>query len=62
MAISNIQVVTSFGTLAGQKTLRLKGALNIHTLSDSQRALIPKTSSPIIIDFSDVPFCRFDRT
>ena len=56
MASENIQIVTSDGARDGQKIIRLKGPLNIHTIFDFQTAVRAETSPTLILDFSDVPF------
>jgi anti-sigma B factor antagonist len=52
----NMQIVTSAGTRDGQKIMRLKGPLSIHTIFDFQTAVRAETSPTLIVDFSDVPF------
>jgi anti-sigma B factor antagonist len=52
----NMQIVTSAGARDGQKIMRLKGPLSIHTIFDFQTAVRAETSPMLIVDFSDVPF------
>jgi anti-sigma B factor antagonist len=56
MAIENIQIVAAPGMRDGQKILRLKGPLNIHTIFEFQTAARAETSPTLIVDFSGVPF------
>jgi anti-sigma B factor antagonist len=52
----NMQIITSSGARDGQKIMRLKGPLSIHTIFDFQTAVRLETSPMLIVDFSDVPF------
>jgi anti-sigma B factor antagonist len=56
MGSQNIQIVTSAGAHDGQKIMRLKGPLSIHTIFDFQTAVRAETSPTLIVDFSEVPF------
>jgi anti-sigma B factor antagonist len=56
MAIENIQIVASQGMRDGQKLLRLKGPLNIHTIFEFQTAARAESCPVLIVDFSGVPF------
>lgn len=56
MSNENIQLTASAGARDGQKILRLKGPLNIHTIFDFQTAVRADSSPILIVDFSDVPF------
>lgn len=47
---------TSDGSRPGQRILRLKGPLSIHTVFDFQGAARAETSPQLIMDFSEVPF------
>ncbi|HWF40142.1 MAG TPA: STAS domain-containing protein [Candidatus Acidoferrales bacterium] len=51
-----MQIVSATGAREGQKVLRLKGPLNIHTIFDFQTAVRSETSPMLIVDFSEVPF------
>ena len=56
MASQNMQIVSATGAREGQKVLRLKGPLNLHTVFDFQTAVRSETSPMLIVDFSEVPF------
>jgi anti-sigma B factor antagonist len=56
MALENMQIVASPGVHEGQRVLRLKGPLNIHTIFDFQNAMRAESSPILIIDLSGVPF------
>ncbi|MGA8765794.1 MAG: STAS domain-containing protein [Candidatus Acidiferrales bacterium] len=56
MALENMQMVASDGTREGQRILRLKGPLSLHTVFDFQSAVHAESSPNVIIDFSGVPF------
>ena len=56
MASQNMQILSSTGAREGQKVLRLKGPLNIHTIFEFQTAVRSETSPMLIVDFSEVPF------
>jgi len=56
MASQNMQIVSATGAREGQKVLRLKGPLNIHTIFEFQTAVRSETSPMLIVDFSEVPF------
>jgi anti-sigma B factor antagonist len=56
MALENLQIVGSDGMRAGQRILRMKGPLNLHTVFEFQNLVRGETSPNIIIDFSGVPF------
>jgi anti-sigma B factor antagonist len=55
MADATLEIVTSVGP-HDEKVLSLKGPLTIHTLFTFQTAVREQGSSPLIIDFSGVPF------
>jgi anti-sigma B factor antagonist len=56
MALENLQMVASDGPRAGQRILRMKGPLSIHTVFEFQNVVRTETSASLIIDFSGVPF------
>jgi anti-sigma B factor antagonist len=56
MASQNMQIASSAGARDGQRILRLKGPLNIHTIFEFQAAVRSDTSPLLIVDFSEVPF------
>jgi anti-sigma B factor antagonist len=56
MTPDNLQAVASDGARHGQRIIRLKGPLSLHTVFDFQGAVRSETSPHLIIDFSDVPF------
>ena len=56
MPIENIQAITSDGPHVGQRILRLKGPLSIHTVFEFQNVVRSETAPSLIIDFSGVPF------
>ena len=56
MPIENMQAVSSDGPRAGQRILRLKGPLSLHTVFEFQNLVRAETSPSLIIDFSGVPF------
>jgi anti-sigma B factor antagonist len=56
MVNEKIEIVASSGMADGQRILRLKGPLNIHTIFDFQTAFRSETAPVVILDFSDVPF------
>ena len=56
MPIENMQAVASDGPQAGQRILRLKGPLSLHTVFEFQSLVRAETSPNVIIDFSGVPF------
>jgi anti-sigma B factor antagonist len=56
MTTENMQLVASDGTREGQRILRLKGPLSLHTVFDFQNAVRAESSPNVIIDFSGVPF------
>ncbi len=56
MPIENMQAVASDGPQAGQRILRLKGPLSLHTVFEFQNVVRAETSPNVIIDFSGVPF------
>jgi anti-sigma B factor antagonist len=56
MALENLQMVASDGTRAGQRILRMKGPLSIHTVFEFQNVVRTETSANVIIDFSGVPY------
>ena len=51
MALENLQILASDGPRAGQRILRMKGPLSIHTVF-----VRLETSSSVILDFSGVPY------
>lgn len=56
MPNENIQIIASEGTSTGERILRLRGALTIHTIFDFQSAIRADESSLLIVDFSGVPY------
>ena len=56
MTNENIQIVASDGAHSGQRILRLRGPLNIHTIFDFQAAVKKEESPTVIVDFSGVPY------
>jgi len=56
MTQENLQVAKSDGSRDGQRILRLKGSLNIHTVFSFQEVLRSETAPEVIIDFSGVPY------
>jgi anti-anti-sigma factor len=56
MPIDNMQAVVTDGREAGQRIVRLKGPLSIHTVFEFQNLIRSETSPHLIIDFSGVPF------
>jgi anti-sigma B factor antagonist len=56
MPIENMQAVVTDGHHAGQRIVRLKGPLSIHTVFEFQNLIRSETAPNIIIDFSGVPF------
>jgi anti-sigma B factor antagonist len=56
MPIENMQIVSSDGAREGQKIVRLKGPLSIHTVYEFQTAIRSETAPTLIMDFSEVPF------
>jgi anti-sigma B factor antagonist len=52
----NIKIVSSDGARPGQKVVRLKGPLSIHTVYEFQTAIRSETAPTLIMDFSEVPF------
>jgi len=56
MTQENLQVAKSDGSREGQRILRIKGSLNIHTVFGFQEVLRTETSPELIIDFSGVPY------
>lgn len=56
MPIENMQAVASDGSHAGQRILRLKGPLSLHTVFEFQNLVRSETSPSVIIDFTGVPF------
>ena len=56
MPIENMQAVASDGSRAGQRILRLKGPLSLHTVFEFQNCVRAESSPSVIIDFSGVPF------
>jgi anti-sigma B factor antagonist len=55
MADATLEIVRSVGP-RDEKVLSLKGPLTIHTLFTFQTSVREQGSSPLIIDFSGVPF------
>jgi len=49
-------MTASDGPHAGQRILRMKGPLNLHTVFEFQNQVRAETSPNVIIDFSGVPF------
>jgi anti-sigma B factor antagonist len=56
MPIENMQAIASDGPQAGQRVLRLKGPLSLHTVFEFQNVVRAETSPYVIIDFTGVPF------
>jgi anti-sigma B factor antagonist len=56
MPIENMQFVATDGPRTGQRILRLKGPLSLHTVFEFQNLVRTETSPDVIIDFSGVPF------
>ncbi len=56
MPIENMQAVITDGAQAGQRVVRLKGPLSIHTVFEFQSLIRAETAPHVIIDFSGVPF------
>jgi len=56
MALENLQILASDGPRAGQRILRMKGPLSIHTVFEFQNQVRLETSSSVILDFSGVPY------
>jgi anti-anti-sigma factor len=56
MASENLQIVASDGSHSGERILRLRGPLNIHTIFDFQTAMRNEGSPTLILDFSGVPY------
>jgi anti-anti-sigma factor len=56
MPKENLQVVAEPGIRDGQRIVRLKGALSIHTVFGFQDAMRKENVPELIIDFSDVPY------
>jgi len=56
MPNENIQIAASDGPSAGQRILRLRGPLTIHTIFDFQNAIRAERSPSVIVDFSGVPY------
>ena len=56
MPRENLQVVAEPGVRDGQRIVRLKGSLNIHTVFGFQDAVRKENVPELIIDFSDVPY------
>lgn len=56
MTSEKLQIVTSDGSRAGQRIMRLKGPLSLHTVFEFQGAVRSEAAHHLIVDFSDVPF------
>jgi len=56
MPIENMQAVVTDGSQAGQRVIRLKGPLSIHTVFEFQGLVRGETAPHVIIDFSGVRF------
>ena len=56
MTLENMQMVATDGTREGQRILRLKGPLSLHTVFEFQNAVRSESSPNLIIDFGGVPF------
>jgi anti-sigma B factor antagonist len=56
MQAENLQIVVSSGNREGQKIMRLKGPLNLHTVFGFQAAVRAENSPGVILDFTGVPF------
>jgi anti-sigma B factor antagonist len=56
MPNENIQIVASDGAGTGQRVLRLRGPLTIHTIFDFQAAVRAEEAPLVIVDFSGVPY------
>ena len=51
-----MQAITSDGPHAGQRIVRLKGPLSLHTVFEFQNVVRAESSPSVIIDFSGVPY------
>ncbi|HEX2776301.1 MAG TPA: STAS domain-containing protein [Candidatus Acidoferrales bacterium] len=56
MENENLQIVVSPGNRDGQKIMRMKGPLNLHTVFGFQAAVRAENSPGVILDFTGVPF------
>ena len=56
MPKENLQVIAEPGTRDGQRIVRLKGSLSIHTVFGFQDAMKKENVPELIIDFSEVPY------
>ena len=56
MPIENMQAVVTDGSQAGQRIIRLKGPLSIHTVFEFQSLVRGETAPHLIIDFSGVTY------
>jgi anti-anti-sigma factor len=56
MPNENLQIVASDGSSTGQRILRLRGPLTIHTIFDFQGAVRAEGAPLVIVDFSGVPY------
>jgi anti-sigma B factor antagonist len=56
MTLENMQAITSDGPHAGQRIVRLKGPLSLHTVFEFQNVVRAESSPSVIIDFSGVPY------
>jgi anti-sigma B factor antagonist len=56
MPNENLQIVASDGTAPGQRILRLRGPLTVHTIFDFQATMRAEESPALIVDFSGVPY------
>ena len=55
MQKENLQIVYSQGS-RGQRIMRLRGSLTLHTVFNFQETMRAETAPVLILDFSDVPF------
>jgi anti-anti-sigma factor len=55
MSKENLQIVNSLGS-RGQRILRLKGSLTLHTVFSFQEAMRGESAPVLILDFTDVPY------
>ncbi|MGA8143580.1 MAG: STAS domain-containing protein [Candidatus Acidiferrales bacterium] len=56
MARENLQITAADGAREGQRLLRLKGSLNIHTVFTFQDAVRKETGAAVVLDFSEVDY------
>ena len=56
MTKENLQIIANPGLRDGQRILKLKGALTIHTVFGFQDAMKRENASELILDMSGVPY------